>query len=275
MGIDAAIMVRRVPNTLVNEEWLKEMSWRLCESIGAKHLLVSDGLPPEEHRRASQARGAAFKAHPLYTEWQATDRINRDNPGNHEASKRRFQIAKQIFDDIGGDPPKRRSLAIERTAENYREESDPEPGSVYRYHGDDIVADQGECLLVVHVLSRYYGVGYTRGDIIIICAIAEWLEANISGCEVWYGGDDWTEPFPDAKRRELRNHLYSANGRDYYNRWKNETRCKPAACSLCPGGKYRGSQYGSGHRGLYAAFHCPGCGKSVKTSDGGCTWAEE
>jgi len=218
MGIDAEMLVRRVPRIAVTDEWLKETSWKLCKAIGAEHFFVEAGPTPR--------------------------------------------------------------LAIDRTLTRYRDADTPAMGSVYQQDGDDVPAENGECLLELSLSGRYYGPGYERGDILAYCAIAEWLEANIEGCEVWYGGDSsgvCAEPFPEAKRRELKLHLFGKNGRDYFGHFENSglfsDGCKrPEPCSLCPRGQYRGIRNGFGRNGAYGVFHCAGCGKSVMTEDGGATF---
>jgi len=284
MGIDAEILVRKVPQHVVTDEWLKAVSWRLCEAIGAKHFFLSDGLMPAEYQAATKRWHEAFDTHPNYAEWHAlTNR--KPATGKYwaeltEAEKaRKKELHEGIFRDIGKAPECRR-LAIEPTLTRYREDDDPTPGSEYREDSDTpIKASPGECLLELSLYGRYYGPGYERGDILTYCAIAEWLEINIPGCEVWYGGDSsgvCAEPFHELKRRELRAHLFSSKGRDYFNRsWMETAGVRPPACSLCPGGKYCGSAFGSGGGGKYSAFHCGGCGKSVETRDGGGTWTEK
>jgi hypothetical protein len=179
--------------------------------------------------------------------------------------------------------PKDTRLAIERTGTRYRDDESQEPGSVYTQDGEPILAEGDECLLEVNVWTRYYGEDYERGDILTLCAIAEWLEFNIEGCEVWYGGDSsgvLAKPFHARRRMELRRHLYSSHGRDYYNdrsTFLMRDACdKPVACSLCPDGKYRGNRCGWGGSGnsVYAAFSCGGCGKVLETRDTGKSWAE-
>lgn len=269
MGVDAEMLVRRIPKSIVTDEWLKSVSWRLCEAVGAKHFFISDGLIPEEYAKAKDAWHAAFNAHPLYEQWQAT----KDDRTKWEEFRLR------IIADIG-EAPKERRLAVEKTGTRYREDGDPPPGSEYHEDSDKpIIAEGDECLLHLNLWGRYYGPGYERGDILTYCAIAEWLEVNVPGCEVWYGGDSsgvCAEPFHDLKRRELRNHLYSKEGRDYFRYdnhfMRDDGIPRPAACSLCPGGKYCGSRFGYGRD--YAAYSCAGCGDSVETRDGGKTWTE-
>lgn len=265
MGIDAEMLVRSVPTERVNDDWLTELSWRLCNSIGATHFMVSDGLRWDDYKQANDAWHAAFKAHPLYLFYKKVE----DN------WKERNSICELIHKDIGPVPEQRR-LAIDRTLTRYREDDDPPPGTLYHQDGYDILAAPGECLLELSLYGRYYGEDYERGDILTYCAIAEWLEVNIPGCAVLYGGDSsgvCAEPFTEARRRELRHHLYSEGGRDYFNHdGMRDRHLQPPACGLCPGGRYRGSQCMFGGGGNTGGFHCRGCGKSVKTTDAGKTW---
>jgi predicted RNA binding protein YcfA (HicA-like mRNA interferase family) len=161
----------------------------------------------------------------------------------------------------------------------YREEGDPEPGTIYHQDGDDIEASPGETLLTVHVWSRYYGVGYERGDLITLCAIAEWCEVNIPACEVWYGGDSsgiLAKHWPDSARRALRNHLYSANGQDYHRAWHlGEGRpVRPEPCVLCVGaGDFNECGWSGRGNAPWLKVHCPGCGEYFETHDQGKTWS--
>lgn len=280
MGIDAEILIRRVPRKIVTDDWLAEKSWRLCASIGHEHFFITDGLPPAEFEVKSKAWHAAFEAHPLYPEMDKARRVNFNDPGYVAASEKWRAIGAQIRATIGPAPEVRR-LAIERTLTRYREDDDPPPGSEYREDSDKPIKAQGdECLLELSLWGRYYGEGYERGNILIYCAIAEWLEQNIRGCEVWYGGDSsgvCAKPFTDAMRRKLRRHLYSQHGRDYFNHegMSGGFPALPPACSMCPGGIYRGSQcmWGGGLNNVTTAgFYCRGCGKGKETHDGGQTW---
>lgn len=150
-------------------------------------------------------------------------------------------------------------------------------GHIYYQDGPEVVSDK--TLLEVSVWTRYYGEGYERGDILFICAVAEWAEANIPDCEVWYGGDSsgvLLEPFPAARRQELRNLLYSAKGRDYFKHsWADSKSPRPdlSDCKLCI--EDRLNQYGIGANGSYAAYLCPGCGERFITRDGGQTWSNK
>lgn len=215
MGINAEILVRGVSRDVVTDDWLKEMSWRLCRSIGAEKFFID-----------------ADRGYP----------------------------------------------AISRTGTRWSEDEDTEPGTLYWEDAEEpIRATNGECLLQVHMWTRYYGIGYERGDLLTLCAIAEWFETNIEGCEVWYGGDSsgvCALPWPDEERKKLRQHLYSTHGRDYFHSWcRRDEYGLPPACSLCPDGKYPGERFGAGNN--YASLCCGGCGKSHETRDGGNTWVEK
>jgi len=279
MGIDAHILIRGVSRSIVTDEWLKEKSWAICEAIGAKSFFISDGLRSEEFKKASDAWHAAFNAHPLHAEYEAA-RSSERKAGLFSSDEKSRALADRIRADVGQYKLEELRTAIQRVGERYREEGDPAPGTHYSDDGPvEIVAEPDECLLQLSIWGRYYGPGYERGDILKYCAMAEWLEQNIQGCEVWYGGDSSDveiKRFDSAYREELRKHLYTQEGRDYFKHdsWVGEKKCIPAPCGLCPGGKYRGSQFGSGSNGMYAAFGCAGCGKNVKTNDGGVSWTE-
>lgn len=248
MGIDAEMLVRyRGPKP--SERQIAEWSWNLCNSIGASKFFISDGLPGPEYKKASAAWHRAFNAHPL-----ALD-------GKWENDK---TIHQQILDSLGK-PPEQLRRAIDLSFNAYADDPAP-PGAVWEQDGDDIVAGAGETFLKVSLWTRFYGEGYERGDILTICAVAEWIEQNMQPCEVWYGGDSsgvCAEPFPKERREELRALLYSQNGRDYFRFGAEGTsRIHPAPCGLCIPGEPRFSQCGWGQD--YMAVHCQGCGKTFE-----------
>lgn len=167
--------------------------------------------------------------------------------------------------------------AIEFT-EDYNEQG--RDGKVYFQDGDEKVARPSEWFLNVSVWTRFYGVGYERGDVLFICAIASWLEQNIPSCTVFYGGDSsgvLAEPFNKAARETLLTHFYSQNGRNYFrdrSSFPNETWATPDTkdhCKLCTEGEYI-HRYGFG--GGYSAVSCAACGVQLETRDGGKTWTE-
>lgn len=169
--------------------------------------------------------------------------------------------------------------AISRTGTRWREEGDPMPGRVYRQDGPDVIAEIGECLLQVHLFDRYYGVGYERGDLLTQCGIAEACEVIVPGCEVWYGGDSsgvLLHPWPDEVRRDLRRHLYSPQGRDYFKESdllkgssaRRGEEWEPPRCALCASTPMERFGYGNG----YGAYSCLSCGQRLMTKDAGMTW---
>ena len=131
MGVDAKILVRKVPARIVTDEWLKAKSWALVRSIGHEHFSISDGLPPPEYEKANDAWHAAFKDHPLYPQWNALERPSdfRQPDRNREA---RDAIHKQILSDLPK-PRKERRLAIDRVLVRYREDDDQPPGTSSPY----------------------------------------------------------------------------------------------------------------------------------------------
>lgn len=265
MGVDAEMLIRGIPQKLVTEKKLIELSWRICEALGAGTFFISDGLPPEEYRVKHAAWFKAFNAHPKYAAWKKAY-------GADDALRKKLHD--EIFVDTGK-PPEERRLAIEPTNTHYREENEV-PGR----EGFQFKARAGECLLKVHLFGRYYGPGYERGDILKYCAVAEWIETNLPGAELWYGGDSGDDlvRFDEPYRRELRAHLYGPKGRAYFQYGGDVPGLRraeygtPPACSLCPGKVYCGSRCGFGSD--YASFNCPGCGESKETRDGGKTWAK-
>lgn len=266
MGIDAEVLLR-VKGGKPTEQRLTEWSWDICAALGAEHFFIKDGLPGAAYHEAIKLWHERFNAHPRRAAWDAAR-------GKYDAST---AIRQEILADIG-EPPEQRRRAIEFTNALYplddgEHEDIPveyrEPGRMSQQDGDDIYAAPDEWLLDVNLWSRYYGIGYERGDILIICAIAEWCEANIPGCEVWYGGDSSgvvAKPFPEAERARLRRHLYSPEGRSYRYCAAKTALKGPGPCGLCPGSA-RFTEAGWGRS--YAAVYCGGCNKTFETRDGG------
>ena len=267
MGIDAAMLIR-YRGTRPSDDTLNRWSWDMCQSIGAGKLFTSDGIPPDEYQAAIAAWHAAFNAHPLYPQYQA---------GNRDAHK-------AIISDIGK-APKCLRRAIELTHRRYPLDDDsndvpPEyraPGLAWTQDGDPIFAEPGETFLGVSLWTRYYGPGYERGDILTICAVAEWSETNMQPCEVWYGGDSsgvCAAPFGPTEREAMRKHLYGTQGRAYFAEFdERATSPTPEPCGLCVPGENRFNRCGWGDS--YIKVHCAGCGKSFVSNDNGASWAEE
>jgi hypothetical protein len=263
MGVDATVLLR-VPGDKPSDDQVARWADALCRSIGATNFFLSPGLPSAEYHPAHKAWHAAFMAHALYDEW------NRAKPENKDATRA------AILADIGK-PPEQLRRALQFTNELYPLDNDCDEAPIeYRapgrcYLGEPAIwAAPNEWLLEVSLWSRYYGAGYERGDILMICGVAEWCEQNIPGCEVWYGGDGRVELFDAARRADLRAHLYGPQGRNYFR--NREPGPKPSPCSLCiDGGEF--DRFGWGPN--YTAVHCGGCGKGFTSRDGGSTWTIE
>jgi hypothetical protein len=267
LGIDAEILIKYRGERPTDAQ-LSRWSFDLCSAVGAKHFFIKDGMPPDEYRAASKAWHQAFNAHRLYAAWNAA-------PWGDEKTA----MHKAIFADIGGAPEELRR-AIELTNRRYPLDDDsgvPDdyrtPGLCWTQDGPPVYAKPGETLLEVSVWTRYYGEGYERGDILTLCAIAEWAEVNMQPCEVWYGGDSsgvCVARFDNARRSGLRAHLYGTAGRDYFKYDSDKARKHPKPCGLCIPDEPRFNQFG--HGANYCAVSCSGCGKSFETRDGGATW---
>jgi hypothetical protein len=260
MGIDARIIFKIKQSEAPTDDWLRTISFNLCAAIGAKHFFIEDGLPPTEYEATSKKWHAAFESHRLYP------RLDNDRG-----------VWQTIVNEIGGPAPTELQYSIELTRD-YSDEQETAPGKAYYQDGETVYAAPDEWLLNVNLWARYYGVGYERGDLMTICAVAEWIEANIPGAVVYYGGDISgveAKPFNATARAVLRRHYYSKAGREYFKRGHMTRDIPlPPGCGLCiDKAQPQWSQFGFGANNTYAAFACAGCGKSVETQDGGKTWS--
>lgn len=169
--------------------------------------------------------------------------------------------------------------AIMLAGARWREPGDPMPGRVYEQDGEPITAGAGEALLEVHLWTRYYGPGYERGDILTICAVAEWCERHIDRAAVWYGGDSsgiCAKPFGKKERVAMLDHFFSPKGREYFNYRSfmlprsGDLTALPEPCKLCV--RKDGDFVRSGWGDHFAVMNCHGCGRAFETRDGGTTW---
>lgn len=55
--------------------------------------------------------------------------------------------------------------------------------------GPPVILDPSEQLLRLHLMGRYYGPGYERGDWKSLLLIIMWLRRRFPAGQVWYGGD--------------------------------------------------------------------------------------
>ncbi len=67
--------------------------------------------------------------------------------------------------------------------------------------------DERNTWVEVNLWRAYFSPEYPRGDIATIVRCADWLEARLPGCRMWYGvDDDNIAPFPPERRRALLAH---------------------------------------------------------------------
>lgn len=200
VGVDATILIRRVRAGWASDLRLDALSAGLCRDIGRHHFYLREGDALGQVHAAPWT--ARFSAHPFLSDClrYGLDESQRE---------RQREVYELILADIGERPhPVQR--AIDPSMSWYRESEDPPPGSRYEQDGPTIDADPGEFLLELSLPGRYYGEDYPRGDPVLYAAIADWLEAHIPACEVWYGSDGGlapSAPFGPARRRSLIEHL--------------------------------------------------------------------
>ena len=152
---------------------------------------------------------------------------------------------------------------------------------VWFQDGDPILAGKDEQFIQVHLMGRYYGPDYERGDWPVIRSVAEWLEMFTEG-EVWYGGDSGgycAERFDVEARDRFNRHFLTRSIRDddYYapkNRRMFDHifgESPTCVCSFCRIEMLDSGGGGGGARrpGGYTFFECQGCGhRVIKTHDG-------
>ena len=134
----------------------------------------------------------------------------------------------------------------------------------YEQDGPDIVPESGETFIEAHLMGRYWGAGYERGDIAFYVVLAEWLERVIPGGSVWYGGDSsgiCASPFNATERARYLDHLASENGADYFqrSRWGGAVHCDFCDADMP---SYRTGPNGDG-------YICAGCNLHVMIAKSG------
>lgn len=113
----------------------------------------------------------------------------------------------------------------------------------YWQDGPSLHPPEDETWINVSLLTRFYGPNYERGNIITICAVAEWAEVNIPNVTVLYGGDSsgmCVEPFNQVDRAQMLMHFYK-NGHLPYLGIDKKNLCvecgAPTRCGWTSGGK--------------------------------------
>lgn len=112
----------------------------------------------------------------------------------------------------------------------------------------------------IPLTCRYYGTGYERGPILIICGIAEWLENCIDNlADIFYGNDssDKLEQFNSEQRDIIKNHFYKVGHLPYLEAFSHGTQL----VTVCPRCNEHPiiNMWGGGTVG----GHCYGCNNQV------------
>jgi len=130
-------------------------------------------------------------------------------------------------------------------------------------HCLEIVADRPKLVIDVNLSCRYYGEGYERGPLVKLLGIASWLERNIRGASIFYGGDCDLDlqPFGSDVRDDLWEY-YCSRGHEDYRGYSLSKRTEPN-CDFCSV-QLRDCGGGGGKTFLY----CGGCGLKIIEESG-------
>jgi hypothetical protein len=140
--------------------------------------------------------------------------------------------------------------------------------AVYEQDGPDIVPETGETFLQVYPATRFYGIGYERGDLPFLLSLARFLR-DITGGEVWYGGDssgECAQPLTSEYEATLWKHFVTTQHTLYERPFGGEG-ITPPKCGFCGGHPMRPHGCGS-----VIPYVCRGCGNRVQTKDRGATF---
>lgn len=138
----------------------------------------------------------------------------------------------------------------------------------YTQDGPDVLPMPGKIFIEVCLTTRYYGLGYERGDFSFIYTLAEYLERKTGGV-VWYGGDSsgvLAKPFRKADRDKLMQHFIQYGHKPYRTAFGQDFK---KVCDFC---EIPMVQYGWGNKGQYIALICNGCGEDLISDNGGKTF---
>jgi len=117
---------------------------------------------------------------------------------NYKINTRSFGISKSKIKIIG------KTFSIERN----------QPWDEYYYKDKLIETNEEFTVLDMDVHARYFSNGYSRGNILYLCSIAEWIEYNFTefAFEILYGMDMDNSfiLFDGECRRKLKNDFYSS-----------------------------------------------------------------
>lgn len=95
--------------------------------------------------------------------------------------------------------------------------------------------EEGKTTYRIALVCRYYGEGYERGPFLKLKALADWIEANIPGATVLYGGDcdSGLSPWPKEEREKLYEYYIKVNNRPYIYRPSFNGTLPQTGCDRC------------------------------------------
>ena len=118
---------------------------------------------------------------------------------NYKINTRSFGISESKIKVIG------KTFSIEKN----------QPWDDYYYNGKSIETDGEYTVLDMNVHARYFSNGYSRGNILYLCSIAEWIEHTFTevAFEILYGKDNDNSfiLFDEECRRKLKNCFYRSD----------------------------------------------------------------
>ena len=119
----------------------------------------------------------------------------------------------------------------------------------------EMVPPRGGSLIRVELTERFWGIGYERGNLLQLLAIAKWLEVKTGG-QVWYGGDSSGARgvLFDATEREKNWKHFLEKGNPYFERESFLKTSPPECPRFAPRASSAG---GGGDRDFWI---CSGCG---------------
>lgn len=142
---------------------------------------------------------------------------------------------------------------------------------VWLQDGEPAVAEPDEQFLEVHLMTRYYGPDYARGNWMTIRTVAEWLEFKLPGAQVWYGGDSsgiCAAPFGPAERA-LVNRFFLETGHRTYRDYFRGTFAIGVSAPRCDCCEIAMSDTGGGGPDGRTFWYCDGCDGKVVTFETG------
>jgi hypothetical protein len=137
--------------------------------------------------------------------------------------------------------------------------------------GEPITPEPGETLIECHLDGRYYGPEYERGDAPLLISIAGWLEANIPGASVWYGGDSsgvLATLFDERAREVLLRHFVRVGHlpyQGYFGRGENGPMCPRCHENMLHSG-------GGGGETFWFCYGCPN--KAISNASRQMIWSD-